>query len=219
MFAWPPSTLVDRVIPKSKIVRNTSARGRLRKLLTEDVHEIRWLAKLSPETVKIPATKQVPEIAVFRIALKEDRLQSQILDLLDRAIAPPILFIVLRPDGAECHSAAYKRPSEADASQWVTTQRHTTTFQPPVSELPPLPAAIDLERLYAGLLAPILPLEPRSGESLREWTDRCASFDQLARQIESCTTSIHREKQFNRKVEMNRKLNELKTDLEKLKNP
>lgn len=219
MFSWPHSTLLDDVIPKSKILQDTTVPGWLRTLLTDDVLEIRWLAKLSPETVKIPASKQISEIAVLRVMLKENQLQPQILNLIDSAIAPPIFFIVQRPDGEESYSVAYKRPSEADASEWVTTQRHTTHFQSPISEQPPLPAAIDMEGLYAGLLAPILPLESRSGEILSDWTDRCASFNRLSRLINACQIAVHREKEFNRKVDWNRKLNELKADLEKLQEP
>ena len=216
MFAWPHATLVDRVVPKTKILENATLSGRLKTLLTEQIREIRWLAKLAPETLKLPATPQVGEIAVFRIALKGDDLDEALLDILDKAMAPPILFILQRPDGMEAHSAAFKRPSEADISQWVTGQRHATPFRATGPEAPPLPAAIDLGHLYSALLAPLLPLQARKGESLTVQVARCERFLILRKKLEQLTAKMHREKQFNRRIVINQELKPLEAELRAL---
>lgn len=216
MFVWPIATLVDRVVSKSKILEKAKVPGRLKSLMTDQIREIRWLAKLAPETIKLPATPQVAEIAIFRISLKGDTLSDDLLDLLDKAMAPPILFAIVRADGKVSHSAAFKRPSEADASQWVTSHRHRTAFREPTEPPPPLPASLDLGRLYSAILAPLLPLGARAGEHLTSWIDRCAAYEVLRRKIDVAVARVRREKQFNRKVELNRELNALKSELEAL---
>ncbi|HEY8961619.1 MAG TPA: DUF4391 domain-containing protein [Luteolibacter sp.] len=130
------------------------------------------------------------------------------LQTIDRAIPFPI-FHRLHGESGIAFSAAYKRPSEADASQWVTGARFTTPFARPLAEYPPLPAALDLGHLYAALFAPLLPLPPRPGEDLPAHIDRCEAFLRLRRQIDQLTTKLHREKQFNRKVELNQQLKPL----------
>ncbi len=73
MFEYPPPTIVNRVIPKTKILANAHPRPttRLRDLLTAQIHQVRWHAKLSPETINLAATPHVPEIQVFHVSLKD----------------------------------------------------------------------------------------------------------------------------------------------------
>jgi|SRR5690625_4214198 len=216
MFAWPAKTRVDRTVPKSKILENARVSSRLRSSLTNEVREIRWIAKLAPETVKLSATPEVSEIAVFQVSLKTEAFNLDLLDLFDKVIAPPILFSLKRPDGSIAHSAAYKRPHETRDQQWITGPRFTTSFRPQPSSVPPLPAAIDLARLYAAILAPLLPLSSRTGELLSAHVARCETFLHLRRQIAQLTAKMHREKQFNRKVALNQQLQPLKSHLHEL---
>jgi len=60
MFAFPAKTRVDRVVPKSKILANARPTPRQKTLLTSQIQQIRWLAKLSPETTQLPATQDAP---------------------------------------------------------------------------------------------------------------------------------------------------------------
>jgi hypothetical protein len=183
------------------------------------VQELRWHAKLAPVSLNLPASPGVPEIEVFRIALKGDSIDSGLLDVFDKTIAQPIFFSLHRPDGLVAHSAAFKRPSEADSSEWVISSRRTTAFQACPASLPPLPAAIDLGRLYAALLAPLMPLPIGPQETLAAWADRCAAYDSLRRQVDQAAARVRREKQFNRRVELNRELNAVKNRLQALEKP
>lgn len=219
MHDWPTPTLVDRTVPKSRLLAHAAATARLKRLLTEQVREIRWHAKLSPETLNLPASPECAEIEVFRIHLKGDPIDPDVLDLVDKAVAQPILFTLQRPGGNIAASAAFKRPSEADSARWVVGERFTTEFGPPPASPPPLPAAVDLGRLYAALLDPLLPLKSRPGEPLVERILRCTDFESVRRQADQLAARVRRERQFNRKVELNRELNTLKRRLESLEEP
>lgn len=116
-------------------------------------------------------------------------------------------------------SAAFKRPSEADSSQWVVGSRFTSAFTTPQPVEPPLPTAIDLGHLYAALLAPLLPLPARAGEALAAQVARCEAYLRLRRQIDQLTARLHREKQFNRKVVLNQELKPLQAELAALSGP
>jgi hypothetical protein len=216
MFLWPVTTLVDRPVPKAKILGNSTVPARLKKALTDQIQELRWHAKLAPVSLNLPASPGVPEIEVFRIALKGESIDTDLLDLFDKTIAQPILFSLHRPDGQIAHSAAFKRPSEADSAEWVISTRRTTVFHAPPAAYPPLPAAIDLGRLYAALLTPLMPVPIGPGETLAAWADRCTAYDSLLRRVDQAAARVRREKQFNRRVELNRELNSLKTKLEAL---
>jgi hypothetical protein len=215
MFDFPPSTIVNRPIPKSKILERARPTTRLKELLTHQIQQILWHAKLAPETIRIPATPQVPEIQIFHLQLKGKELHPDLLQFLDKTIPQPILFTIETAERKLAHSAAHKRPSEADASQWVVGSRFTSDFIPAdkLTRLP-LPTALDLSRLYTALLAPLLPLTPRRAESLPDLIERCGAHQSLQRRIALLTAKVNREKQFNRRVTLNQELNTLKAELD-----
>lgn len=212
MFDFPSSTRFGKPVPKSRIYTHAAPTRRVKELFVSQVAEIVWAHKLSPETLRLPARPGVPEILIFDLHLKGGELDEDVLHAIDRAIPFP-LFHRLHGDHGIAFSAAYKRPSEADANQWVTGARFTTPFARPTAEYPPLPAALDLGHLYAALFAPLLPLPPRPGEDLPSHIARCEAFLRLRRQADQLTAKLHREKQFNRKVELNQQLRPLQAEL------
>jgi hypothetical protein len=183
----------------------------VKELFVSQVAEIVWAHKLSPETLRLPARPGVPEILVFDLHLKGGELDEDVLQAIDRAIPFP-LFHRLHAESGIAFSAAYKRPSEADAHQWVTGARFTTPFARPPAAYPPLPVALDLGHLYAALFAPLLPLPARSGEDLPSHIARCEVFLRLRRQIDQLTAKLHRERHFARKVELNQQLKPLQAE-------
>ena len=216
MFDFPPTTLVNRVIPKTRILENARPSTRLKDLLTQQIQQIRWHAKLSPETIKISATPQVPEIQIFHLALKGSEIHPDLLALLDKTIPQPILWAIETADHKLAHSAAYKRPNDADTSQWVVGARFTSDFTSPPTSFPQLPVALDLSRLYRALLQPLLPVAARDTEALPAFIDRCDQYQSHQLKLTQLSAKVNREKQFNRRVELNHKLNQLKSQLSSL---
>ena len=73
-----------------------------------------------------------------------------------------------------------------------------------------------MAQLYVGLLQRVMPLPIRTGEALADWVARIERAGVLQREIERLQGRMGRERQFNRRVEMNGALRELKTELEHL---
>jgi len=214
MFDFPPNTIVNRVVPKTRIVEKSRPSSRLKNLLTQQIQQIRWHAKLSSDTIKIPATPQVPEIQIFHVILKGSEIHPDLLGLLDKTIPQPMLVTIETADQRIAYSAAYKRPSEADASQWVVGARFTSNY-PPADSITrqPLPVALDLARLYTALLQPLLPLTARRSELLPSLIERCDQHRTLSRRLDQLVAKVNREKQFSRRVALNQELNRLKAEL------
>lgn len=214
MFAFPPHTVFARNVPKTRILAAAGRAPGLKDALAKQVDKIIWQHKLAPSTLRLPAARGVLEVHVFEIHMKGGELDGHILDQLDRTIPHPILFHLLRADGARAWSAALKRPSEAAGGRFVTGVRRGTDFAPPAASPPPLPTAIDMAHLYAALLAPLMPAAIQPGETLAAWEERCKAIDVTRRKITRLESRLSRERQFNRKVEINR---EIKALQEKLK--
>ena len=182
MFAYPPQTAFGKPVPKSRIYQHAVPSRRVKELFVSQLSEIVWAHKLSPDTLHLPARPGVPEIQIFDLHLKTGVLDDEVLHAIDRAVPYPV-FHRLSSEKGIAISAAFKRPSEADSSQWVVGARFTTAFSKPNQDELPLPAAIDLGHLYAALFAPLLPLPPRPGEALSAHVTRCETYLRLRRQI------------------------------------
>ena len=118
LYDYPASTRLKRVIPKTRIYEHTRASTALKEKFVAQVDQITWCAKLAPETINLPATKSVPELQVFRVTLKTEGIQDELLKAIDRAIPFPILFELEQNDMIQI-AAAHKRPSEAETDKWV----------------------------------------------------------------------------------------------------
>jgi hypothetical protein len=74
LFAYPEQAAFGRVLPKSKIYTHAAPSARIRGLFVAQVNQIFWRYKLAPETLRLEARPDVPEIEVFEITLKTPEL-------------------------------------------------------------------------------------------------------------------------------------------------
>lgn len=215
MFAYPKQAEFNRVLPKSKIYAHAKPSKSVKGLFVSQIGEIVWKYKLSPETINLPARHGITEIQVFEIALKTEELDEDVLRTIDKAIPFPILF-QLTHGGRIRFATSYKRPSDADSTKWVIEASFITDWQPAGQEHPPLPVALDLASLYEHLIRRHLPLPQRSGESIRDHVARYAAIQTKEKECQQLEGRLNREKQFNRKVEMNAALRSLRQELSDL---
>lgn len=212
LFDWPSKAAYGRPVPKNAIYEHGHVKTALKELFVNQVDRIVWEYKLAPETINIPASDAVREIQVFSVTVRDDGPKDDVLRCIDRSIPFPLLFELRRP-GQISYAATYKRPSEADGSAWVMSGYFTSGWMPEDSPRMPLPLALNMERLYAALLAPLLPYLARQGEGLTEYIDRIDGITNLRTELERCEKKLHREKQFNRKVPLNQEVRRLQKQL------
>ncbi len=215
LIAYPKQAAFGRVLPKNKIYEHSSANTRVKDLFVEQVEQIIWQYKLAPETINLPAKPGVPELQIFSIQLKTPDLNLDVLRCIDGAVQFPIIF-ELSFDGRIQVIAAYKRPNESDASCWVLSDYFATAWLPSHIERAAMPLALDLGGLYEQVLHRLIPTSARPQESLRDLVARFELVAAKQREVEKATSRLAKEKQFNRKVEINAHLRQLKNDLEEL---
>lgn len=210
MFLFPKKAEFNGTVAKAKIYNFAKPSRRVKDRFVSEIESIVWKYKLSPETTNLPARRGVEEIQVFEITLKRQEPCEDLLRVIDQAMAFPTFFL-LRHGETFKTVAAYKRPNEADSTKWVTDGYFSNDWQDLATPAIPLPVAIDLPALYEGMLRQLLPLPARSGESLRDQVERIARIQTLQKEASRLGTALEREKQFNRKVDLNRQLRDLHT--------
>lgn len=210
LFEYPKQAFVGRSIPKNKIYEHARITKRLKQKFVNEVAGIRWAYKLATESLNLRSTALVPEIEVFVVELKSGEVSAEVIRTIDNAIPFPIVYELVSGDRLKV-MAAYKRPSDGDRNKWVTDIYFESKWQKVNAKRKPLPVALDLAKLYEQMLATLLPGSIREGEVLRETTARIAQLRGLERTALQLESKLKKEKQFNRKVELNRSLREIKT--------
>jgi hypothetical protein len=221
LFDYPHKAYFGKVLPKSKVYTFAKVTRRLRDLFAKEVDQITWRYKLAPETINLPAGPGVAEIQVFGVELKPgvQELTEGLLQCIDDAIAFPIVFEVSArsSDGDRIQVVtAYKRPSEADSSKWVVEDYFSTGWLPTDTTRSPLPVALNLAGLYEQMLHQLMPIPARPGEPLQSLAERYRMLALKQRELEKLDAQLRKEKQFNRKVELNALVRAVRADVEGL---
>ena len=78
------------------------------------------------------------------------------------------------------------------------------------------PLHLDLAGLYEQMLRRLLPLPPRAGETLKAQVERLGQLRSKQNECRKMEARLQKEQQFNRKVELNAQLRQLKLELANL---
>lgn len=221
LFQYPAQAAFGKVLPKSKVFTFGKVSRRIRDIFAVEIDKIIWQYKLAPETLNLPATKEVPEIQIFQIDLKPgvEEITEDLLRCIDNAVNFPIIYELTsnRSSGAWYKAiAAYKRPNEADASKWVVDGYFGTNWLPADMQRLPLPVTLSLSGLYEALIKHLLPLECQPEETARELAERCSLRNAKQRELDRLEKLLLREKQFNRKIEINAQIRQTQAEVDEL---
>ena len=214
-ISYPRQAAFGRVLPKNKIYEHSGATPAVREMFVRQVEQIVWQYKLAPETINLASKPGVPELQIFAIQLKTPALKHEVLRCIDGAIQFPIIF-ELTFEGKSQVVAAFKRPSESDSNRWVVSDYFSTQWMPTDSLRVAMPLALDLGGLYEQLLKRLISLPLRSNENLAELVNRIQLVRLKEIEIQKIKSKLVKEKQFNRKVELNAQLRSIRQEIDNL---
>ncbi len=212
---YPKQAAFGRVLPKNKIYEHSGATPAVREMFVRQVEQIVWQYKLAPETINLASKPGVPEIQIFAIQLKTPALNHEVLRCIDGAIQFPIIFELTFEDSTQV-IAAFKRPSESDSNRWVVSEYFSTQWMPNDGTRVAMPIALDLGVLYEQLLQMLIALPLRKNETVTELVTRVEHLRIKQNEVQRITGKLAKEKQFNRKVEINAQLRAIRQELANL---
>lgn len=219
-WQFPVQAEFGQIIPKEKIYQQVSAGKALKDRFSDEVKQIRWAYKLATSTINLPGSDDVPELEIITITLKGETLANDVLAAIDKAIPLPLIFELKRQWGDTeqiRYATAFKRRSEADASKWTCSDYlFSEWIDTDSAEVILMPTVINLAELYHRLLASLLPLPPREGETIEQTMARMTAINSQQKKLVQMKKKVVAEKQFNRKVELNRQLKALQQQLNQL---
>lgn len=217
MYNLPQSTIVNRVIPKKTFVNQLGANTRMKDHFTNDVARVEWLAKLAPSTINVADGKEVHEITIFLVPIKDENCPDDIFSFIDGMILRHTLFI-LRWGDMTCLHLNYKEWMESSTntdktfriaktyrSQWIKDTEISLSIE-----------GLTMDAIYETLVRQVAGERIIiQSESLREDVEKSTQREMLLKEIEIVKRKINNEKQPKKKFELHQQLIKLKKDLNK----
>ena len=223
LYKFPQQAKLDRLIPKNKFYEQGKANTKIEQLFVDQVENIRWAYKLASSTIHLQDQEDLKEIQIFRVKSRVEDLDVSILSFIDKLILTPIVFEVVYQDKVKV-VATYKRLNQADKTKAVIGQYYASEWLEDHDRVE-LPLYLKLADLYEHFIAQILPITSSedSGDddesvSIELKLQKAQQLESLQKQLDKLKSKLRTEKQFNRKVELNKHIHALESDLNKLVN-
>ncbi|MFX6099787.1 DUF4391 domain-containing protein [Acinetobacter baumannii] len=218
LYKFPQQAKVDRLIPKNKFYEQGKANTKIEQLFVNQVENIRWAYKLASSTIHLQDQEDLKEIQIFRVKSRVEDLDVSILSFIDKLILTPIIFEVVYQDKVKV-VATYKRLNQADKTKAVLGQYYASDWLEDADRVE-LPLYLKLADLYEHFIAQILPIALSKDQenddecvSIELKLQRAQQLESLQKQLDKLKSKLKNERQFNRKVELNKKVSELESQL------
>ena len=216
MFGFPASTEFGKRIPKQKFYENIDITPALKRVFVEQIRLIYWRNKLAATTLNLAAGETVTEIEVFEVRLNAPQLEEAVLRQMDKEIPYHILFIFTYAGKAQAWIGYKEATASGNNAFKVSRYYHTDWI--PEDELQFRVDGLNMDAVYENLVRQIAgdELQADAGESLQASVARDERRRQLEKQIATLENKMRKEKQLNRRMEINAELKKLKKEKEKL---
>lgn len=189
MFNLPKSCYVNKFIPKKVFYEKVGVSSNVKEEFINLVDRITWLYKLSEDTLGLTKTDEIEEIQIFQIDVKEKRIPLSVIKTITKGVQYKILFVIKYQDDY-CYSI---KVEDIYSSEWNDNVEFNFN-------------AINLRTVYENIVKKIIK-EETSEKSFSKIIEDNDYKKDLENKINKLQQKIKAEKQFNRKVELNKELN------------
>ena len=101
LLHFPPTTLVNRSIPKKAFYEHWDLSAKQRQHFVDDIASLTWLYKLGETTVNVSRGKNIVEIDVFAVNLKRQDCPDDVFTIIDTFMPQFIVFL-------QCYNDEYR---------------------------------------------------------------------------------------------------------------
>lgn len=207
MKGFSSKTQLNNQFKLSDLARNLSM-NREEKEEFKQVESITLAHALNTETTGLKTTDNIELIYIFQITLKTKNIPLKFLRALDKKTKTHTVFEIHDSDKYH-YIMANKKISDSTTVGDYTIREINEEWSFPESE-----QFNTLEDIYITLLAFVLNLHKRLGESVNEIVERRKKITELEKNVVKLERKKNNENQFNKKVELNEKIRNLKAQIE-----
>lgn len=208
---FPSTTIVNKPVPKNAFYGRSSDSS-LREFLTREFEGIVWLYKLVPTTLNVEDGEYVHEIDVFYCKMKEDRYSIKPFCAMDELLPRHTIFIIEyggkfdllmhHKEMSVVHGEQKWKCGISELKRNIDIDDNTLNIQ-----------GQSMDAVYNGLLSQISGLSASTREEYKEQVDLRKQIESIQKQIVSLQKRIKAEKQFNRQMELNTEVRQLRKEI------
>lgn len=198
MFNLPPSTKIQKVIPKNAFDKYTNAKQK--KLFSDKIQRITWTNKIAFDTVNLTGT-DVSEIQLFKIELKEKTVIKDLLSIIEKSIPYHIIFWIEFSDEFYI-STSVKHLHSQNENVAVIDYTFTSDWKLVEDNTYKIELKNNLDWIFKNVCDQLKSVDTKT-KSISELVEKQKSNNAIIKEIEKIKTEIARCKQFNKKVELN----------------
>ncbi len=210
MFNLPATTEFNQRIPKQKFYEKCEISAAVKRLIVEEIKEVRWTHKLSPETVNVSAGERVKEIEILTIALTEEKLSEIVLRQIDKKIPYYTLFILSHENKYQARIAFKEAAATKDE---LKVNRYFETPWMAKEDLPLQLEGFSLDEVYDNFVRQIAGDALSSGDNLKDDIAQSEARKKLEQEIARLEKQARTEKQPKKKFELVQRIKILKEKL------
>ncbi len=203
MLDFPTSTAIHRPLPKTTLFSTFADKftAKQRRHFDQNVSRMTLIHELSPRTLRIPATDDVPCIYVPHVAVKSPDIDKNNLRLLPLLTGQHLLML-LECEAQHKLAILYNKLYETD---WLPPDRLSAPIH-----------GLDLAQVYQNFIRTILAIPFDAPGTLDEQIALKAQRDELTNRIARLEKQSWSEKSPALKLELIHQMRELQNELKKL---
>lgn len=211
MLNLPQTTEFNKRVPKQKFYEHLAVNAKIKSLFAAQIKTIYWRNKIAASTLNIGAGTTLPELEVFEVKLNTPDINEAVLRQIDLAIPYYILFL-LEYDGKYKAAISFK---EATENKNIKVNNYYYTSWLDEQNLPLKMEGLNIDTVYENFVRQIAgqSLEKQENINLKQSIAKADEKAKLQKQITALENKIRKEKQFNKKFELNMELKKLRKNL------
>lgn len=190
----PKKSEVNKFIPKSKFFTKTTVNTKTKQLFADSVQKIIWKYKLSKETINILGTKEIEEIQIFEIELKDKNVPKNILYIIDKTIPYPILYIFTYKNFS-CFGITVRDTD--NPKYYFSDWNESVSFDFNGS---------NLEQVYHKIVRVFIKSKNKNNTDFKTLVGLDIKREKLEKEVLTLGKKLKNEKQFKRQIEINKEL-------------
>lgn len=213
MIKFPETTYVNKLVPKNSFYKHLSMNADIKAHFINDIERIVWAYKLAPSTMNVSVGKNVQEIVVFLIILKEKKCPNDIFIFIDKNIPRHTAFI-LSYRNEQCVLINYKEKNSFNvenpykviktySSNWLCEDLCSLNIE-----------GSNMDLIYENMIREVAGSQIMfSTDNLRNDIDESQKRDKIIKDIQLLKSKINAERQPQKKFLLHKELRDLENKL------
>ena len=215
LLKYPQSTIVDRIVHKTKFYEFMEVNPRMKAHFVNDVTSITWLYKLSTSSLHVADSDDMKEIEVFVASLKQPDCPTDLFTFIDTNMPHHIVFILLYEDSAML-LVNYKEWTDGSHSKFRITQAFATPWMP-VGALHLEVQGQSLPRIYDNFVAQVSGIGEHQAGTLSEIVKLRQTIAKAETDLQKLQKKMRKEPQYDMQVRINCQVKTKRQELAELK--